>query len=64
MAPKRKKHLLNQRHGKRCRGKLCYSSARHAEKVRAARQAEWPETLRVYSCGVCGLYHLTSQEQR
>lgn len=50
--------------GRTCRGKACYRSYAQAEKTRTRRQKECREPLRIYVCHVCGLYHLTSQEQR
>ena len=51
----------------RCQFKDQYPSRTRAEKVIHQRERENPtlrDTLRPYICGVCGHWHLTSQEDR
>jgi hypothetical protein len=43
----------------RCLKKLGYPSREEADAVRAKRQAQVDEVLRVYACDDCGLWHLT-----
>lgn len=47
---------------KYCNGKKCYHKHR-AEKVRVACMTARNRKMRVYECGFCFYYHLTSQKK-
>jgi hypothetical protein len=47
---------------KYCNGKKCYSKER-ADKVKHACMKARNRRMRVYECGFCFYYHLTSQKK-
>jgi len=54
--PKREKGSVTQ-----CVGKKRYATKDYADKKCTEMSTKFDKAMRVYSCGICGGYHLTSK---